>query len=426
MMDMLMVENLHRLAHYNPPIHTLQCYTMHALSFQVQDYSTSEGETKLATDSNDTVRDVEDATHEGNSVNYEEEYDSMDSMDSMDTISYDLNSPFRRTLIDTEHINFCRTSSGFGTPPSPQVPAPISDISGCSLSTPPDCTYVGQSLCKTPMKEPNWIKMDTTKSKRKQREHTPCKRLYAVSSQLPSTNCNGMGKRCQVRIQELYKAAISAGYNKFPCNRKKHAVKKRKKESHKRLRYQTLCRQPLTCVNCLQVCYVLHSWTKEPKKTLNNMIYSKNKSGLSDIVLSQHPYQFSVREATTNVANQNETLCESLCESLFDTTLDEELGFTSNTAQVLQCTWIDDTTEECEAVLTVILDQLDKLETTEECEVVLTNMLDHLDKLEQSENTIDIDEYDISMEGNCIVLENKHETVQQVLSNLLDIIETTM
>lgn len=304
---------------------------------------------------------------------YEEDY----STSSDETTPYTI-SPERS--VDTPPC-LMRTSSGIGIPPSPHVPGLISDISsGSGFSTPTDCTFVDQSLCQTPIKVPNRIKGTPKISKRKQREEKRCRRLYDTTVQPQAKNCNGGSSNCKVDFTQIYEAAIRVGFAKYPNN-------KRKSDQG---RYERLCRVPLNCVNCQQVRYVLHNWTKEPKKTLTRMIY--NERGAEQAILSHLPYR-----AKTD---------ETLSETLFNETKDNELGFLINTAQVLQCTWLDDNYEVCEAALTELLEKID-----------------------QAENTVDmvLGDFDImSMEGGAIVLEKKHEAVQDVMELLLQMVENAM
>ena len=341
--------------------------------------------------------------HEDDSIDdylYEEDY----STSSDETTPYTI-SPDRS--VDTPPY-LIRTSSGIGIPPSPHVPGLISDISsGSGFSTPTDCTFVDQSLCQTPIKVPNRIKRTPKISKRKQREGKRCRRLYDTTVQPQAKNCNGGSSNCKVDFRQLYEAAIRVGFAKYANykskrpgsknqSKKRTSVNKSKKCDNMKVyesdqgRYERLCRVPLNCVNCQQVRYVLHNSTKEPKKTLTTMIYTKR--GAEQAVLSHLPYR-----AKTD---------ETLSETLFNETKDNELGFLINTAQVLQCTWLDDNYEVCEAALTELLEKID-----------------------QAENTMDmiLDDFDImSMEDGAVVLEKKHEAVQHVMELLLQMVENAM
>lgn len=323
------------------------------------------------------------------------DYLSDDSTSSYETTPYTI-SPDRSVASPC----LFRTSSGIGTPPSPHVPGRISDISGCSgFSTPTDCTFVEQSLCQTPIKVS--IKRTAKISKRKQREEKRYRKLYPTSIQPQATNCNGSGSKCKVEYRQLYDAAIRVGYAKYADykskrtgaknqNKKRHSVNKSKKCDNMKVdegRYDRLCREPLNCVNCQQVCYVLHNWTKEPKKTLTTLIYTK--TGAEQVLVSHRPYRVKTDE--------------TLCESLFNETKDKELGFFINTAQALQCTWLDDIYEVCEDTLTELLERIEQTEA------------------------IDIDDFDVmSMEGGAVVLEKKHEAVEDIMELLLQMVENAM
>ena len=389
------------------------------------DFNTGDGNEHEFEDNEDGIEDEEDYE---DGIEDEEDYEDgiEDEEDYEDVFEEENNvemveptNPIEREedLVSLENVDdhvdfyigdyFKRTSSGSGFPPSPHAPT-LSDISGSSFgfSTPPDCTSAEQTFCLTPIKASIYkkkrvISKRKEKVDKKDRRKIPKERLYATYTQ-PLSTCKNSKGPCHVSKQQLYEAALSAGYNRA-----------RNTTRIKPGRYEKLCRQPMPCNSCQTVCYVRKELKREraPPSSITKSIYAYtwNAEGVAEIPLSHQPYAFAAKEANGD---------ETLSESYFDATLDEQLGFTCNTAEVLQCSWIDDDVDIINSVMQELL---------ERCEEN-TQHISEENSLEQAvtDENLAIEDFDFfAMEGGGVVLESLEYTVEDVLNKLLDLVEST-